>query len=109
MVSSLSSEGLKPQLKLDFGSKEVPEKLYDMDDALKFEEALSRDEYSLWTRYPMQRDNQYMFWYMHGTVDEYRLASYNVDTENIEVYSEFYHTLLDDKLPSPREWTRIDL
>lgn len=99
--NQITPDGLTPLLKMNFGESEVPERLYELDDALAFEAALEKSKYALWGRYPVKRNGEYMCWYMYGDVDSYYLSSFNLETNKTTTYKELSHESLYGKLPIP--------
>lgn len=85
LISRITSSGLIPVLKLNFNRWEVPEELYEMDEARYFEEALARDTYALWPRFPLYFNNKLMVWYMYGAdIDSYYLLIHDT-TKNTQI------------------------
>ena len=101
IVSGVRRKELVPYFKADFGKKEIPEELYEIEDAVRFENALENKKYALWGRYPIFRDNLYMFWYMYGDIGTNHLISLDLDNKTYRIYSEISFEQITEKLPVP--------
>ncbi|WP_339695669.1 6-bladed beta-propeller [uncultured Roseivirga sp.] len=102
VISTVNPSGLKQEFDLDFEEWEVPEDLYEMDEATRFEEALTRNKYVLWTRFPLKFNNKLTFWYMYGSdIDTYHLLVYDLNSSKYQSYSEILFEDSSFKVPMP--------
>lgn len=102
LIHEVSNGGLVPIYDLAFNDWEVPEELYSMEEANDFEEALTRDKYVLWPRFPLESQNSLKFWYMYGAdIDSYHFLIHDTQTSKQLHYSEIVFDGTSIKTPIP--------
>ena len=102
LISRVESEGLTPLYDLAFDDWEVPQELYSLEEAVRFEEALTRDKYVLWIRFPIITEETLNYWYMYGSsIDDYHFMTHDLKNSNQINYSEITFPGTSLKIPMP--------
>lgn len=102
LISRVAASGLDPIYDLSFEDWEVPQELYGMDEAVNFEEALTREKYVLWPRFPLESGGQLKLWYMYGAdIDTYHLLIHDLQSAGQKSFSEIFLDEASMKVPMP--------
>jgi hypothetical protein len=74
-------------LKPDFGRFNVPQELYDFEDANQFEDDLLREERAFWFRMPLIKDNKLLLWFSFKEIENINLLVFDLKTQQSKIYN----------------------
>lgn len=70
VVYELNTKYITPVLKLHFGSKNIPKKLWKTNDVIHFEEVVENNEYAFMPHYFLKQDSSCSFFVYNGGIEE---------------------------------------